>query len=306
MISRTLRSAVHGALVSARSHGAVASRSARAFAGGPPACLMLGRKDHSRSFSGSAEGAPAYLILGGNSSIGASLAEKLLVDGSRVAVCCRNDAKMTELVEMLCAGPAGAGAKERIMSVNVDATVPAEVEACVKNVLGVFGRVDGAVNCVGSIVLKPAHSTSEAEFEETLKTNLFSSFSLLRNLARPMMKQKSGSIVFCSSAVASIGLSNHEAIAAAKAGVEGLALSAAATYARYGIRVNVVAPGLTNTKLAQKITSNEAALKSSVAMHPLGRIGEAEESASAIYFLLKHNYITGQVLGVDGGLSSLK
>ena len=73
--------------------------------------------------------------------------------------------------------------------------------------------------------------------------------------------------------MASIGMSNHEAIAAAKAGVEGLALSAASTYARFGIRVNVVAPGLTNTPLAAKITSNEAALKASVAMHPLGRIG---------------------------------
>ena len=216
---------------------------------------------------------PAYLIMGANGGIGRSLAEKLLVDGSRVALCCRDTAKMSDLVDALCAGAAGASAKARIMTVGVDATVPAEVEACVKDVVKEFGRVDGAANCVGSIVLKPAHSTSEEEFEQTLKTNLYSSFSLMRNLARPMMKQKSGSVVFCSSAVASIGMSNHEAIAAAKAGVEGLVLSAASTYARFGIRVNVVAPGLTNTPLAAKITSNEAALKASVAMHPLGRIG---------------------------------
>jgi NAD(P)-dependent dehydrogenase (short-subunit alcohol dehydrogenase family) len=244
--------------------------------------------------------------MGANGGIGASLSEKLLLGGGRVALGCRDEDKMANLVDRLCAGPAGASAKDRIFAVKVDATVPAEVEACVKDVLKNFGRIDGAANCVGSIVLKGAHSTSEEEFEQTLRTNLFSSFSLLRNLARPMMKQKSGSIVFCSSAVASIGLSNHEAIAAAKAGVEGLALSAASTYARFGIRVNVVAPGLTNTPLAAKITGNEAALKASVAMHPLGRIGEAEESASAIHFLLNHNYITGQVLGVDGGLSSLK
>ena len=249
---------------------------------------------------------PAYMIMGANGGIGSSLAEKLLMDGSRVALCGRDDAKIAALVEKLCAGPAGPDAKHRIVSINVDATVPAEVESSVKQALEAFGRIDGAVNCVGSIVLKPAHVTSEAEFEQTLKTNLFSSFSLLRNLARPMMKQKSGSIVFCSSAVASIGLSNHEAIAAAKAGVEGLALSAASTYSRYGMRINVVAPGLTNTPLAHKITSNDQALAASVAMHPLGRIGEAHESASAIYFLLKHTYITGQVLGVDGGLSSLK
>jgi 3-oxoacyl-[acyl-carrier protein] reductase len=84
-------------------------------------------------------------------------------------------------------------------------------------VLEKFGRIDGAANCAGSIILKPAHSTTEEEFSQTIATNLNSSFSLLRCLARPMMKQKSGSIVFCSSAVAKIGLSNHEAIAAAKA-----------------------------------------------------------------------------------------
>ena len=95
-------------------------------------------------------------------------------------------------------------------------TDSAQVESCVASVLEKFGRIDGAANCAGSIILKPAHSTTEEEFSQTIATNLNSSFSLLRCLARPMMKQKSGSIVFCSSAVAKIGLSNHEAIAAAK------------------------------------------------------------------------------------------
>lgn len=228
---------------------------------GVPQVAAAERGTHSyvRAFSTAGRGG-AYLIMGANGGIASSLAEKLLMDGSRVALCGRDDAKIAALVEKLCAGPAGPAAKDRIVTIKVDATVPAEVEASVKQALEAFGRIDGAANCVGSIVLKPAHVTSEAEFEQTIKTNLFSSFSLLRNLARPMMKQKSGSIVFCSSAVASIGLANHEAIAAAKAGVEGLALSAASTYARYGMRINVVAPGLTNTPLAQKITSNEQAV----------------------------------------------
>ncbi len=96
----------------------------------------------------------------------------------------------------------------------------AEVEACVASVLDKYGRIDGAANCAGSIILKPAHSTTEEEFSQTIATNLNSSFSLMRCLARPMMKQKSGSIVFCSSAVAKIGLSNHEAIAAAKVALQ--------------------------------------------------------------------------------------
>jgi NAD(P)-dependent dehydrogenase (short-subunit alcohol dehydrogenase family) len=101
---------------------------------------------------------------------------------------------------------------------------------------------------------------------------------------------------------------NHEAIAAAKAGVVGLALSAAATYARYNIRVNCVAPGLTRTPLTASLTQNEQTLKASSALHPLGRIGEPDEVASAIRWFLspEQSWVTGQVLAVDGGLSSLQ
>jgi NAD(P)-dependent dehydrogenase (short-subunit alcohol dehydrogenase family) len=121
------------------------------------------------------------------------------------------------------------------------------------------------------------------------------------------MKQ-GGSIVLVSSAAARVGLANHEAIAAAKAGVIGLALSAAATYAPRGIRVNCVAPGLVRTPLTSRITENEAALKGSLAMHALGRIGEASDVASAMEWLLDpaQAWVTGQVIGVDGGLASLR
>lgn len=249
-----------------------------------------------------------YLVVGANGGIGSNLTEQLLLCGEtvNVAVACRSADSMAKLVQKISEGPAGKAAADRILQIKLDATVPAEVEACVASVLDKYGRIDGAANCAGSIILKPAHSTTEEEFSQTIATNLNSSFSLMRCLARPMMKQKSGSIVFCSSAVAKIGLSNHEAIAAAKAGVAGLALSAAATYAKFGIRVNVVSPGLTDTKIASRITGNEAALKASVAMHPFGRIAQPDEVASAVLFLLRHPYITGQVLGVDGGLSSLK
>ena len=104
------------------------------------------------------------------------------------------------------------------------------------------------------------------------------------------------------------GLSNHEAIAAAKAGVIGLTLSAAATYARQHIRINCVAPGLVRSPLTRKLTESEAALKASTNMHPLGRIGEPSDVASALAWLLdpEQSWVTGQVLGVDGGLSSLR
>jgi NAD(P)-dependent dehydrogenase (short-subunit alcohol dehydrogenase family) len=167
--------------------------------------------------------------------------------------------------------------------------------------------ITGAVNLAGSILLKPAHLTSAQDFDDTIALNLRSAFALTR-AAGKHMKGTGGSVVLMSSCAAGIGLPNHEAIAAAKAGVEGLVRAAAATYAGAGIRFNAVAPGLVATPMARRITDNEGALKASVAMHPLGRIGQPEEVASAIAFLLgpESNWTTGQVLGVDGGLARLK
>jgi NAD(P)-dependent dehydrogenase (short-subunit alcohol dehydrogenase family) len=103
-------------------------------------------------------------------------------------------------------------------------------------------------------------------------------------------------------------LSNHEAIAAAKGAINGLVLSAAASYAPRGIRVNAVAPGLVRTPMTSRITGNEASLKASTAMHALGRIGEPEDVASGLAWLLDpaQSWVTGQILGIDGGLGSLR
>jgi NAD(P)-dependent dehydrogenase (short-subunit alcohol dehydrogenase family) len=119
---------------------------------------------------------------------------------------------------------------------------------------------------------------------------------------------KGGSVVLISSAAAMEGLANHEAIAAAKAGIIGLTLSAAASYASMNLRVNAVAPGLIETPLTASLTGNEGARKFSEAMHALGRLGKPEDVARAIVFLLDtaNDWITGQVLAVDGGLSRVR
>jgi NAD(P)-dependent dehydrogenase (short-subunit alcohol dehydrogenase family) len=139
--------------------------------------------------------------------------------------------------------------------------------------------------------------------------NLGTAFALVRAVGRAAARQEGGaSIALVSTVAARIGLPNHEAIAAAKAGVEGLVRSAAATYAAAKIRVNAVAPGLVDTPLASRITSNERALEASRSMHPLGRIGQPDEIAQVLEWLLTPagSWVTGQIIGVDGGLSTLR
>ena len=169
-----------------------------------------------------------------------------------------------------------------------------------------FGGVDGAVNLAGSLLLKPAHLTSADEWDYTMRQNLTTAFNTLKAAVKAMTA--GGSVVLVSSAAARTGLANHEAIAAAKAGVQGLTLSAAASYASRGIRVNCVAPGLVATPLTARITGNEAALKGSIGMHALGRVGSGDDVAGAIAWLLNHenSWITGQVVGVDGGLGTIR
>jgi 3-oxoacyl-[acyl-carrier protein] reductase len=160
----------------------------------------------------------------------------------------------------------------------------------------VYGRLDGLVNCVGSTLLKPAHLVTQEEWIDSLDVNLGSAFAAV-HAAVPAMQERGGSIVLVSAAAARVGLPEHDVFAAAKAGVIGLALAAAATYAPYRIRINCVAPG--------PLQPPEGP---SSAPPPLGRFGQPEEVASAIDWLLApaQGWVTGQVLGVDGGLSTLR
>lgn len=239
---------------------------------------------------------PCHVVLGATGGIGSELCRQLCATGSHVVAASRNSDKVRELAENIGVRP-----------FTLDATDIEQVAACLEDAQQTYGRVDGVANCVGSLLLKPAHLTSNTEWQTTLAINLTSAFAAVRAGAKAML-QTGGSIVLVSSAAARVGLANHEAIAAAKAGIIGLTLSAAASYAERGIRVNCVAPGLVRTPLTARLTGNEASLKASVAMHPLGRIGEPSDVAAAMAWLLDpaHSWITGQVFGIDGGLATLR
>lgn len=240
---------------------------------------------------------PNVLIFGATGGIGSSLARQLHGLGYGLILAARNTERLNVLAAELKAD-----------ACPVDATDSRAVEACIDKVFEQRGRLEGVVNCVGSLLLKPAHSTTDDEWSAVLASNLNSSFYIIRSATSRMMRSGGGSIVMLASAVAQRGMINHEAIAAAKAGIVGLALSAAATYARYNIRVNCVAPGLTRTPLTASLTRSEPLVKASAALHPLGRIGEPDDVASAIRWFLdpQQSWVTGQVLAVDGGLSSVQ
>lgn len=168
--------------------------------------------------------------------------------------------------------------------------------------------LDGIVNLCGSIMIKPLTQISVDELRETLDTNLITAFLTLKYGAPRMAQEGGGSIVLMSSVAAQFGLANHEAIAAAKGAVEGLMVSAAASYAPRQVRVNAVAPALVETPLSHKFVSSEEARKASAQMHPLGRIGQPDDVAGVLAMLLDPTltWITGQVIGVNGGMNRVK
>jgi NAD(P)-dependent dehydrogenase (short-subunit alcohol dehydrogenase family) len=236
-----------------------------------------------------------YVILGATGGIGSAVSRLLSSRESRLVLASRDEERL--------AGLAGEIGGE---TYPLDATRPDEVEACAKRAVEVYGRLDGIANCVGSVFLKPAHITREEEWAQTMSVNLGSAFGAVRAAGKVM--RSGGSVVLMSSAAARIGLANHEAIAAAKAGILGLMLSAAATYGSKGLRFNAVAPGLVETPATERITGNEAARNASLSLHALGALGKPSDVAPVIAWLLgpESGWVTGQVFGVDGGLATVR
>ena len=167
--------------------------------------------------------------------------------------------------------------------------------------------LDGVVYCPGTINLKPFHRISVEAFEEEMQINFFGAVSVLQQAFSALKKGQHPAVVLFSTVAVSQGMPFHAGIASAKGALEGLIRSLASEWSPT-IRVNGIAPSLTNTSLAEKLLNNDQKKKSSDERHPLKRIGEVADLANAALFLLgeQSSWMTGQILHVDGGMSSIR
>ena len=232
------------------------------------------------------------VILGATGSIGSSLAKKLIESGDQVHLVGRDEASISSLANELNSSYTTCDVLEENFS---------------DKILSDLGDtpVNGLAFCVGSIDLKPLKLTKRSDFMQSFNLNLISATEVIKALADNLKKNR-GSVVLFSTVAIKQGFPNHAIVASAKGAVEGLTVSLAAEFAP-NIRVNCIAPSLTNSKISEFLLKNEKIAEGIAKMHPLKRLGNGSDSSSMAKFLLSEDssWITGQVIGVDGGRSSV-
>lgn len=235
--------------------------------------------------------AARVMVFGATGGIGAALARRLAARGAAPFLVARGEARLAALGAEL-------GAPWQAADVTDAAAVKAAVAAA-------GSPLAGLAFCVGSILLKPLARLNEQDFAEAFRLNVLAP-ALAVQAALPALVAGRGSVVLFSSVAARRGFPNHAAIGAAKGAVEGLAVSLAAELAPQ-VRVNVVAPSLTKTQLAEPLTRSPQMAEAIAKQHPIPRLGEGEDAAAMADFLLSEaaGWITGQVVGVDGGRGAL-
>ena len=236
------------------------------------------------------------LVTGGSRGIGRAVSLELAAQGCRVAVnyAGRADAAMETVAQLR---DLGAEAE----AFQADVSSPQQCEALIQAVKERFGRLDLLVNNAGITRDGLMMTAKPEDFEAVLDTNLKGAYFCMKAASRVMLRQRFGRIVNMSSVVGLRGNPGQTAYAASKAGIVGLTKAAAKELASRNITVNAVAPGLIDTDMTGAMAP--AARESMAATIPLGRNGTPEDVAQAVCFLLSADYITGQVLCVDGGMA---
>ncbi len=231
------------------------------------------------------------VVVGATGGTGGTLARRLRARGAEAVLIGRDPARLAEL-----------GAELGAAWYQADVTDAAALRLAVE---AAGAPLAGLAFCVGSIVLKPIARLGEADFLDAFRLNALAP-ALAVQAALPALVAGRGSVVLFSSVAARRGFANHAAIGAAKAAVEGLAVSLAAELAPQ-VRVNVIAPSLTRTAMAAPLTRSPQMAEAIARQHPIPRLGEPEDAAALADFLLSDaaGWITGQVVGVDGGRGAL-
>lgn len=227
-------------------------------------------------------------VIGGSSGIGLALIQQLSTQGAAIINVSRHRSQDLASLD--------------IQHVSADITGDISALSTLPDVL------HGLVYCPGTINLKPFARLTEQDFMHDWQVNVLGAVRVLQQTIKSLKKAQGAGVVLYSTVAARVGMNFHASVASSKSAVEGLALSLAAEYATSKIRFNVIAPSLTDTPLASNLLSSPEKREASDKRHPLGRVGTAEEVAALTAFLLSEQagWISGQVISVDGGMSSLK
>jgi 3-oxoacyl-[acyl-carrier protein] reductase len=225
------------------------------------------------------------LIVGASSGIGLALAESLTQKGASVYTASRTEG-----------GPS-------VFHINFDAqTTDYQAFAQLPD------AIHGVVYCPGTINLKPFGRISTDDFLKDFQINVLGAVGVLQAVMPKLKRAEGASVVLFSTVAVQTGMGFHASIAASKGAIEGLTRSLAAEFAMQKIRVNAIAPSLTDTPLAKQLLASDEKKEASNRRHPIGRYGTAQDVANAAMFLLgdESSWVTGQILGIDGGMGSIK
>ena len=236
------------------------------------------------------------VITGAGFGIGKVISLKFACEGCHIAVCDIDEAAASRTAAEIEAGGTKAAAYQ------VDVTDSDAVNKTTDKIIDKFGQIDILVNNAGITRDALLMRMKDADWQAVLDVNLEGSFIFTRAVTRPMMKQRGGKIIFIASIIGLIGNAGQANYSASKAGIIGLAKSAARELASRGITANAVAPGFIKTRMTDKLTEQQR--QAMLANIPAGRLGEPDDVAKVALFLASGlaNYITGQVIVVDGGM----